>query len=359
VAAASLAVLVGVAPAFAAGQAPAAATVRTADQAAESTLTVAGPVPIVDLDVHGPNAVEDPTTIAANHIFDTVVKHEGDGYAPSLASAWTATDDLTWTFTIRDDVTFSDGTPLTAADVKASIERVAALEGPLAPLWATLATVEAPDATTLVVTTSEPFGGMLTNMSLLYVTPAAQTANDGFFLAPIGSGPFTVAAFEPGESLTLAARPDYWGGAPTIGSLVFKQIPEVSSRVTALSTGEIDFTWGLPPDQVPQLEGQDGITVTTAPSLAHYFQWFNSSRKPFDDPKVRQAMWHAIDVQTIVDALFPGMGTIAQAPIQPPVFGFAATPRTAMTPSSPSSCSRRPGTPMGSRPRCSGRRHAA
>lgn len=324
VAAASLAVLVGVAPAFAAGRAPAAATARTADQGAESTLTVAGPVPIVDLDVHGPNAVEDPTTIAANHIFDTVVKHEGDGYVPSLASEWTTTDDLTWTFTIRDDVTFSDGTPLTAADVKASIERVVALEGPLAPLWATLATVEAPDPTTLVVTTSEPFGGMLTNMSLLYVTPAAQTANDGFFLAPIGSGPFTVAAFEPGESLTLAARPDHWGGAPTIGSLVFKQIPEVSSRVTALTTGEIDFTWGLPPDQVPQLEGQDGITVTTAPSLAHYFQWFNSSRKPFDDPKVRQAMWHAIDAQTIVDALFPGMGTLAQAPIQPPVFGFAA-----------------------------------
>ena len=320
----SLALIATAMPAWGAAQQSGSGADGTAQQASAGTLTVAGPVPIVDLDVHGPNAVEDPTTIAANHIFDTVVKHEGDGYVPALATEWTTQDDLTWTFTIRSDATFSDGTPVTAADVKASIDRVIALEGPLAPLWSAVASVEAPDPTTLVVSTSTPFGGMLTNMSLLYVTPAAQTAQDGFFLAPVGSGPFTVEAFEPGESLTLAARPDYWGGAPSIASLVFREIPEVSSRVTALTTGEIDFTWGLPPDQVPQLEGQEGITVTTAPSLAHYFQWFNSSRKPFDDPRVRQAMWHALDLQTIVDALFPGMGTVAQAPIQPPVFGFVA-----------------------------------
>jgi peptide/nickel transport system substrate-binding protein len=323
-AAASVALLVGSMPVLGAATAPAATRIATADQAATGTLTVAGPVPIVDLDVHGPNAVEDPTTIAANHIFDTVVKHEGDGYVPALATEWSATDDLTWSFTIRSDATFSDGSPVTAGDIKASIERVVALEGPLAPLWSSLASVEAPDDTTLVITTATPFGGMLTNLSLLYVTPASLTGEDGFFLAPIGSGPFTVASFEPGERLTLAARPDHWGGAPSIDELVFREIPEVSSRVTALTTGEIDFTWGLPPDQVPQLEGQDGITVTTAPSLAHYFQWFNSSRPPFDDPKVRQAMWHAVDLQVIVDALFPGMGALAQAPIQPPVFGFAA-----------------------------------
>lgn len=310
--------------AFAATASAPVAEAPTSQQAAEQVLTVAGPVALVDLDPHGPNAVEDPTTQVAQHIFDTVVKHVGDGYEPSLATEWSTPDDTTWQFTIRTDVKFTDGTPLTAADVKASIDRIKALEGPLAPLWGAVSTVEAPDDATLVLTTDGPFGGMLTNMSLLFVTPAAASDTEGFFLAPIGSGPFKVASFDPGERLVLEKNADYWGGAPALDRLIITEIPEVSGRITALTTGEIDFTWGLPADQLPVIESTDGLTLVTAPSYAMYYQWFNSTHKPFDDPRVRQAMWHALDLSTIVSSLFPGVGTVSQSSIQPGVFGFLA-----------------------------------
>jgi peptide/nickel transport system substrate-binding protein len=161
-------------------------------------------------------------------------------------------------------------------------------------------------------------------MSLLSVTPASLSDTADFFLKPVGSGPFMVDSFTPSESLTLVKNPDYWGGAPTLDRIVFRDIPEVSSRVTALSTGEIDFTWGLPADQLATVQGDSALTVTTAPSYAHYYQWFNASHEPFDDPNVRRAMIHALDLKSITEGLFPGIGAVAQAPIQPPVFGFQA-----------------------------------
>lgn len=301
-----------------------AGTFPAAAQTEAQELTVAGPTALVDLDPHGPNAVEDPTTGAANHIYDPVVVLRDGDYQPWIATAWTNPDELTWEITIRPDVTFSDGSALTASDVKASIERVVNLEGPLAPLWSALDTIEAGDDATLVIRTTEPVGGMLTNLSLLYVTPEGASDEPDFFLEPVGSGPFKVESFQPGEGLTLVRNDAYWGEPTALDRLIIREIPEVSSRVTALATGEIDFTWGLPVDQMAVVEGESGITLETAPSNAFYMHFFNSSREPFDDVRVRQAMWHALDLQGIADALFTGVGTVAQAPIQPPVFGFAA-----------------------------------
>ena len=305
--------------------APATPVPTTAASAASvpQELTVAGPTALVDLDPQGPNAVEDPTTMVAGHIFDTVVAHHGTGYQPALATAWSNTDPLTWSFTIRSGVTFTDGESLTAADIKASIERIVRINGPLAPLWSALDTVEAPNATTLVVKTKTPFGGMLTNMSLLYVVPSAHADDANFFQHPVGSGPFKVDTFSPGDRLVLVANPNYWGGAPKLTKLTFLEIPDVSSRVTALTTGEIDLTWGLPPDQLAAIQANSAMHLVTTPSYAHYFHWFNSSKPPFDQLAVRQAMWHALDLNSIITNLFPGYGSLAQDAIQPPIFGFS------------------------------------
>jgi peptide/nickel transport system substrate-binding protein len=289
-------------------------------------LTVAGPVALIDLDPHGPNAMEDPTQQLDKHLFDAVVRREGGEIVPHLASEWSNPDPLTWTFTIRPDATFTNGQPVTAGDVKASLERVVRLEGPIAPLWAALDTVEAPDDQTLVVTTTTPLGDMLNNMSLLYVVPADLADTPDFFLNPIGSGPFKLRSYTPGQSIVVEKNADYWGGAPTLDSITFLEIPEVSSRVTALTTGEIDVTWGLPPDQLSALESNADLTVELDPSLAFYYQWFNSSREPFTDPRVRQALWHALDLQTINDALFGENASVAQAPLTAETFGFAAQP---------------------------------
>ena len=292
-------------------------------------LTVAGPVALVDLDPHGANALEDPTQQLDRHLFDSVVGREKGQIIPKIATEWSNADPLTWTFKIRSDVKYTNGETLTAADVKASLERVVKLEGPLAPLWSALDTVDAPDATTLTVKTKTPLGDMLNNMSLLYVVPASLADTADFFLNPIGSGPFKVRTYTPGQSIIIEKNADYWGGAPALDSITFQEVPDVSSRVTALTTGEIDVTWGLPPDQLATLESNADLHVERDPSLSFYYQWFNSKKKPFTDANVRRALWYALDLPTMTTALFGDNATVAQAPFTATTFGFAAqTPYT-------------------------------
>lgn len=288
-------------------------------------LTVVLPRSLVALDPHGAQSVEEATAVVSSHVFDTLVVRDpvtGE-LGPRLATSWQAENPTTWLFRLREGVTFHDGADFTSADVKASLERVRALEGPLAPLWAPVAAVETPDPLTVRITTSEPLGTVPVSATLLFIGPAAQMENDGFFDNPVGLGPFRFVSWTPDAELRMEANPDYWGGAPGLQSIVIRDIPETAARVTALETGEIDFTYGLSADQLPALQENDELSIASTPSFAYYFNWFNAQRAPFTDARVRRALAHALDVDTIVRDLLPGVGQRAQAPIPSTVFGFA------------------------------------
>jgi peptide/nickel transport system substrate-binding protein len=299
---------------------------------AAQDLTVAGPVPLVDLDPLGANALEDPTQELDQHIFDAVVVRDNGNIEPHLATSWTNPTPDTWDFTIRSGVKFTNGTPLTAADIQWSLQELIKENGPLAPLWSALSTVEAPSATSLVITTTTPVGDMLNNISLLYVVPMNLAGNANFYLHPIGSGPFIVKSFTPNQSIVIVKNPHYWGGAPKLDQITFANITDVSAQVTALENGQIQVTWGLPPDQLQTVESDPNIHVVTKPSLSFYYQWFNSSVKPFNDVRVRQALWYALDLKTMDSSLFGDQATVAQAPITTTTFGFAAQPPYAYDP---------------------------
>lgn len=276
---------------------------------------------ITELDPAGPNNADQGFHLAATQIYDTLVLRDGNEFIPRLASSWEQPDDLTWVFTLRDDVQFHDGSPVEAQDVVASLERLAASETPLAPLWSALDSVEATDENTVTITTTEPVGTMLTSLTLMYVVPAEGAETEGFFSNPVGSGPFKVVDFLPEERLDLEANPDYWDGAPNLETLTFRDIPEEASRATALRAGEIDVTWDVSAQQQQQLEQEPNITLSQVPSYVYYFEWFNSSEPPFDDARVRRAMWHAVDTEAIAEQLFGGSGQLATAPIPSSVFG--------------------------------------
>jgi peptide/nickel transport system substrate-binding protein len=106
--------------------------------------------------------------------------------------------------------------------------------------------------------------------------------------------------------------------------VVIRDIPETAARVTALVTGEIDFTYGLAADQLPALEEDPNLIIDSTRSFVYYFNWFNSSREPFTDARVRQAMAYALDVDLMVTELMSGIGVRAQAPIPSTVFGYEA-----------------------------------
>jgi len=274
----------------------------------------------VSLDTHK-YAGEEAVQTAIQQVMEPLVRVDAGKFVPVLAASWQNPDPKTWVFKLRPEVKFSDGTPFTAKDVVASYQRHQKLEGPLVPLYATVTAFEATDDLTVTVKTSKPLGTLLSSLTLLFIGPADKINTDGFFSKPIGTGPFTVSEFAPDEKLTLAANAQYWDGAPKLGRLEFVAIPEVAGRITGLENGEVDVLTAIPPDQVAQVSGSKDISYATTPSWSYYFNWFNSNRKPFDDKRVRQAMWYALNLDGTVKDLFGDLASVAQAPVPQGVIG--------------------------------------
>lgn len=289
-------------------------------------LVIALPRSLISLDPHGAQSVEEATAAVCLHVLDSLTYRDtetGD-ILPRIATEWSQLDELTWQFKIREGITFHDGSPVRAADVKVSFDRVIELGGPLGPLWATVTETEAPDDTTFIIHTSSPTGTVPTSATLLYITPEAAATDESFFEHPIGAGPYKFVSWQRDSRLELEAVPDHWDGAPGIQKLVFRDLPEVAARVTSLETGEIDITYALPADQLPGLRGNDDLEIASTSTYAYYFIWFNAGREPFTDVRVRRALWHALDIDTIATDLLTDVGVPAQAPIPSTVFGFEA-----------------------------------
>ncbi|MGC4943206.1 ABC transporter substrate-binding protein [Kribbella sp. DT2] len=274
----------------------------------------------VSLDTHK-YAGEEAVQTAIQQIMEPLVRVDGGKIVPVLAASWQNPDPNTWVFKLREGVKFSDGTPFTAKDVVASYQRHQKLDGPLVPLYASVTSFAATDDTTVTVKTGKPLGTLLSSLTLLFIGPAGKVDSEGFFNKPIGTGPFTVTAFQPDEKLELAANPSYWDGAPQLSKLEFVNIPEVAGRITGLENGEVDVLTQIPPDQVASVKDSQGISYATTPSWTYYFDWFNHNRKPFNDPRVRQAMWHALNLEGTVKDLFGDLATVAQAPLAQGVIG--------------------------------------
>jgi peptide/nickel transport system substrate-binding protein len=296
--------------------------------AARTALNACFAQPITDLDPLSPTTTVDEGSLMVRRlIFDTLVHRQGETFTPALATAWTRPDDNTWVFTLRDDVKFHDGTPLTAKDVVASINKVTKDTTNLKALWTAVTAAEATNDTTVKVTTSGPLGTMLVNLTLLFIAPADKLGNADFFRKPVGSGPYKVESFTPSSKLSLVKADSYWGTPAKNTAITVPYIPETSTAITSVLNGSVDAFWPVPPDQVADVTGKSGVKVERLPSYVYFLNWFNSSRAPFTDPRVRRAMWHAVDIAGIVKSLFGDSATVMDAPIPSAIFG--AAPQTA------------------------------
>ncbi|MFW6725320.1 ABC transporter substrate-binding protein [Streptomyces sp. MAR4 CNY-716] len=289
----------------------------------DGTLNVAGPLPIENLDPHGTASMDGGTQLAARALFSPLVTAAGPGkFKGDLATKWAPNKDATqWTFTLRAGVKYTDGTPVTAQEVVASFERVLTAQGPLAGNFGGYS-VTAPDKKTVVFTSETPDAAFLGKITSFFVTPKKAEKN-GFFQKPIGSGPFKVESFEPGQSLKLSPNADYWDGKPDLKNVEFMSIPEVSARMTALKTGEVDVTWGMPDDQIAQLRSDTNLSVDAVPSPGVNTMWMNSSTPALKDAEVRRALWQAVDFESIIESLYPETGSPADSVVSPAVLGYA------------------------------------
>lgn len=273
------------------------------------------------------------------NLFDTLVRYsEGStDIEPCLAETWeTSKDGLTWTFTLREGVTFHDGTPLDAEAVVFTMERQRDSEHPFhkgsfvywKDQFGAVQKVEAKDPRTVVFTLSEPFVPFLKNLAMFSASIVSPTqfeklaGKSEFTKAPVGSGPFKFKEWREGELITLEAYDDYWGGRPKLDEVRFKTVPDNNSRQNELLKGGIQGADGIAPADVAGLEKNESIQLhTLSPGSNTAYLAFNNTKKPFTDVRVRRACAMALNLENIAQKQYYGLAVPAKNLLPPTIAG--------------------------------------
>ncbi|MDQ3996163.1 MAG: ABC transporter substrate-binding protein [Gemmatimonadota bacterium] len=288
-----------------------------------------------------------PTGRAVGYVFDGLTKFTPDAkLEPGLAERWeVSADGMTYTFHLRRGVKFHDGTPFVARQVLRSWQRVLdpAVRGgrgwPLYPIRGArdyaegrgqgISGLTAPNDSTVVVALTEPFAifPKLLAMPVAAIVPDSVPANFGE--RPIGTGPWKFAEWRHDDYLLFARNADYWGGAPKADSLRARIIAEPSTAVAEFESGNVDVLM-IPQGEAEQWQANEERKrlLQSVPALQLIYIGVNTTRGPLADRRVRQALNHAIDVNTIINSLVSGRGRRAVGVI-PPTLEGADTTRTA------------------------------
>lgn len=267
----------------------------------------------VDADVDTLHPTDFSTTVelgVLNQIYDTLLYYSPDGTKdpePRIAESYEISDDgLDYTFHLRDDVTFHDGTPVTADDVVFSIELYKASEYQGSQI-SMLSSVEATDEYTVVCHLDAPYSPFLQGICSPMIASKAyyESSEDDFVNNPIGTGPYKFVSRAKGSNIKLEANEDYYRGAPEIKEVTFEVIPDSSTKAIALQTGEVNFA-EIDSATKPQLEANPAITIAEVPTSAFSYIAMNTEKEPFNDVKVRQAINYAIDRDNLVAVCYDG-----------------------------------------------------
>lgn len=242
------------------------------------------------------------------NLYEGLVKPTSDGgFIPAVASDYTISDDAkTYTFTLRDGVTFHDGTPVTIEDVKYSIDRYAEIQGESSAFSSLVDSVEVQDDKTLVVNLKESYSEFLPMMTIAIIPKSNEDPAGN----PIGTGPFKYVSYTPGQNLELEKYDGYWQeGVPSLDSVEFKFIADVDTAFVELQAGTIDILKYLTAVQAETLGDEDYNIVQGSMNLVHAM-YLNSAYEPLSKTEVRQALCYAVDRDAINNFIFGGKSHI-------------------------------------------------
>lgn len=265
----------------------------------------------------------------SNHVIDAIfeplVKMDIDGkIIPALATSWERIDDCTMLFHLREGVKFHNGDTLTSEDVKYSLEK-ASVSPQTSYLLNMIKEVEIVDSNTVKVMTSYPFGALLKHLSTtagsIVNKKVATLEGEEFFKNPVGTGAFTLEDWVVGDSITLKAFDNYWGEKPHVEKVVFRSIPEVSNRMIALETEEIDASFDIGIMDREVLLNHEDLTLLEVESSAQLYLSFDQTNPLFQDIRVRQAISYAVDNKVLADVVFRGSASPANSPLPSAVVG--------------------------------------
>ncbi len=264
----------------------------------------------------------DPTSAAAgaidsvlySNVFEGLTRFDSSGAViPGLAKSWEVSDDgLTYTFTLNEGVTFHDGTTMDAEDVKFSLDRIGTEESANAQkaLYAAISEVNVIDPATVEIKLSEANGSMLFNLAWGDAVIVAPESIEGIKQTPIGTGAFKFDSWSQGDKIELSRNDAYWGTAPSLAKATFKFISDPTAAFSAMMAEDVDVFSGFPaPENLPQFEADPRFKVLVGSTEGETILSTNNKMPPFDNVKVREALAHAIDRQSIIDGAMFGYGT--------------------------------------------------
>jgi len=291
------------------------------------------------------DATDGESVKAIESIFDTLVRYK-DGSTevePCLATAWTVSDDhLSWTFTLREGVTFHDGTPLNAEAVAFSFQRQLDPQHPFHDAefvywhdqFSFVKDVQAVGDMQVVFTLDQPFVPFLTNLAMFTASIVSPTqfqklkdagdAGQTFKNNPVGTGPFKLKEWRRGEAVVLEAFEAHWEGRPKLDQVVLRTIADNNSRASLLQKGQLHGMDGINPADVTVLEEDAQVEVVQAPGMNVAYMAFNNLKAPFDDVRVRRACALALDLDRVAERLYYGLAVPARNPLPPTLVGYNA-----------------------------------
>ena len=289
-----------------------------------------------------PQALDPHTVTAVNdfrilmNVYDGLVRYASGTLEvePALATDWEISEDGTvYTFTLREGVSFHDGTPFNAEAVVFNFERMLNEDHPyhdtgpfpLSFFFSSIQSVEAVDDMTVRFTLDAPYAPFLSNLAYptgLIVSPTAVMENGAEFARnPSGTGPFTFTEWRSNEAVVIERNADYWDGAPELEAVIFRPITDANTRVAEMLSGGIDLMVEVPPVALSEFEG-DAFEIVEQAGPHVWFLILNTREGPFAEKAVRQAANYAINKEAIVNDVLEGTAQVAAGPT-PPAFSWA------------------------------------
>jgi len=276
----------------------------------------------VDAGTLDPRVMRDTTAYrVANLLYDGLVELSPTlEPTPGLAESWENPEPTVWVFNLRDGATFHDGTPVTAADVVYTFETI--LDPDLASRWRSLFTpiseIVAADDNTVRITLSEPYAPLLSYLDIGIVPANVVEGGTDIGFEPVGSGPFMLANWDRGSTISLEPNPNWWGGPPSGSGIDFVVVPDNTARAQALEAGDLDLIQSpLSPADIQRLLTEDGVVANVTGGLGITYLNFNTQDPLLSDPRMRQALSMLVDQDTIVNVIYEGVDLVATSVLLP------------------------------------------
>ncbi|MGA7671900.1 MAG: ABC transporter substrate-binding protein [Nitrolancea sp.] len=267
---------------------------------------------------------------AVNAIFNKLVVWNAQmNVEPSLATSWSVSDDHSeWTFQLRPNVKFHDGTPFNSAAVKATIDHILDpdTKANRRANYSLIKEVKTPDDLTAVFVTDPPtpdFPFLMADGSANIISPTAlqKYGSTEFGRHPVGTGPFVFEEWVPNDHISATANPDYWGPKPLVKRFVYKPVPDAATRVIVLKSGQADVVFGLPPADIPDLQKESNLKIVNDPGITIVQMQLKQAVKPFSELGVRQAVNMAVDKDSIIKNVMQGLARPLKTPDNPGLWG--------------------------------------